>query len=65
MEAQGDLLADYFMLKHRRKPDAVRQQEYRDSLALYESVLAGFLADPASRASLHRGLARRLVRAPV
>jgi hypothetical protein len=65
MEAQGDLLADYFMLKHRRQPDAMRQQHYRDSLALYESVLAGFLADPASRANLHRGLARRLLRAPV
>jgi hypothetical protein len=65
MEAQGDLLADYFMLKHRRKPEAMRQQDYRDSLALYESVLAGFLADPGSRANLHRGLARRLMRAPV
>ena len=65
MEAQGDLLDDYFMLKHRRKPDAMRQQRYRDSLALYESVLAGFLADPGSRANLHRGLAGRLVRAPV
>jgi hypothetical protein len=64
MEAQGDLLADYFMLKHRRKPEAMRQQDYRGSLALYESVLAGFLADPGSRANLHRGLARRLVRAP-
>jgi hypothetical protein len=62
---EGATLADYFMLKHRRQPDAMRQQHYRDSLVLYESVLAGFLADPASRANLHRGLARRLVRAPV
>jgi hypothetical protein len=31
---------------------------------LYESVLAHFLLDPASRANLHRGLARRLVRVP-
>ena len=51
--------------EHRRQPDAMRQQRYRDSLALYESVLAGFLADPGSRANLHRGPARRLVRAPV
>ena len=60
MEAQGDLLADYFVLKHLRRPEAMRQQRYRDSLALYEKVLALFLADPASRASLPRGPARWL-----
>ncbi|TFW36206.1 Rhs element Vgr protein [Massilia horti] len=63
MEAQGDLLADYFVLKHLGKPDAMRQQRYRDSLALFEQVLAGFLDQPASRDNLHRGLARMLVRA--
>jgi len=60
MEAQGDLLADYFVLKHLRQPEAMRQQRYRDSLALYEKVLARFLVDPASRASLPRGPARWL-----
>jgi hypothetical protein len=60
MEAQGDLLADYFVLKHLRRPEAMRQQRYRDSLALYEKVLALFLADPGSRASLPRGPARWL-----
>jgi len=60
MEAQGDLLADYFALKHLRRPEAMRQQRYRASLALYEKVLALFLADPASRASLPRGPARWL-----
>ncbi|MFL6673442.1 MAG: Rhs element Vgr protein [Massilia sp.] len=64
MEAQGDLLADYFVLKHLKKPDAMSQKRYRHSLALYESVLAGFLHHPASRGNLHRGLARRLVRSP-
>jgi hypothetical protein len=64
MEAQGDLLADYYVLKHLHKPDAMRQKRYRHSLALYEAVLAGFLRDPGSRDNLHRGLARRLVRAP-
>lgn len=63
MEAQGDLLADYFVLKHLGKPDAMRQQRYRHSLALYEQVLAGFLNQPASRDNLHRGLTRRLMRA--
>ena len=64
MEAQGELLADYFVLKHLGKPDAMRQQRYRHRLDLYESVLAGFLANPSSRENLHRGLARRLVRVP-
>lgn len=63
MEAQGDLLADYFVLKHLNQPDAMRQRRYRHSLALFEAVLARFLLDPASRDNLHRGLARRLVRA--
>jgi hypothetical protein len=60
MEAQGDLLADYFVLKHLHRPEAMRQQRYRDGLALYEKVLALFLADRASRASLPRGPARWL-----
>ncbi|MFC4929939.1 Rhs element Vgr protein [Massilia sp. GCM10023247] len=63
MEAQGDLLADYFVLKFLGRPEAMRQQRYRNDLALYEQVLAEFLADPASRNNLHRCLARRLARA--
>jgi hypothetical protein len=43
-----------------RRPEAMRQQRYRDSLALYEKVLAPFLVDPASRTSLPRGPARWL-----
>jgi hypothetical protein len=61
MEAQGDLLADYYALKFLNKPEAMRQPRYRHSLALYEAVLAHFLHDPGSRASLHRGWARRLL----
>ncbi len=61
MEAQGDLLADYFVLKFLRRPCAMRQERYRDSLALYERVLADFLADPSNGRNLHRGLARWLV----
>lgn len=60
MEAQGDLLADYFVLKFLKKPGAMRQQRYRDSLALYERVLADFLRAPGDRANLHRGPARWL-----
>jgi len=62
MEAQGDLLADYFVLKHLNKPAAMRQQRYRDSLALYERVLAQFLADSGNRGNLRRGPARWLLR---
>jgi hypothetical protein len=61
MEAQGDLLADYFMLKHRCKPDAMRQERYARSLPLYEEVLAGFLADPSSVANLPRDCGRCLL----
>jgi hypothetical protein len=54
MEAQGELLADFFVLKHLASPRAMRQPHYGASLALFESVLGGFLADPASRSNLHR-----------
>lgn len=60
MEAQGDLLADYFVLKHLRKPGVMRQQRYRDSMDLYERVLALFLRDPGNRGNLRRGPARVL-----
>jgi hypothetical protein len=55
MEAQGDLLADYFALKFMHNPRIMRQQRYAGSLGLYEDVLAGFLADPASVENLPRG----------
>lgn len=60
MEAQGDLLADYFVLKFLGRPEAMRQRRYQHDLALYERVLAGFLRDPGSRANLHRGLGYKL-----
>jgi hypothetical protein len=63
MEAQGDLLADYFALKFMHRPRVVRQRRHVSQLHLYERVLAGFLADPADSANLPRGWARKLVRA--
>jgi len=37
MEEQGDLLADYFALKHLRWPEVLQQQQrYRNNLAFYE-----------------------------
>ena len=62
MEAQGDLLADYFVLKHMSSSASMRQQRYVGSLPLYEEVLAGFLADPFSVANLPRGCGRCLLR---
>jgi hypothetical protein len=64
MEAQGDLLADYFALKFLRHPRVVRQRRHAHQLDLYERVLAGFLADPAGREHLPQGMARRLMRTP-
>jgi hypothetical protein len=61
MEAQGDLLADYFALKFMRNARVVRQRRYAGSLRLYEEVLAGFLADPGCVANLPRGWSRRLL----
>ena len=63
MEAQGDLLADYFALKFMRQPRIVRQRRHAHQLELYEQVLAGFLADPLDRENLPHGAARRLMRA--
>ena len=58
MEAQGDLLADYFVLRFLRAPRTMRQPRYADSRALFEKVLAGFLADPADRSNLPHRLVR-------
>ena len=61
MEAQGDLLADYFVLRHFGSSLSMRQQRYTGSLTLYEEVLAGFLADPASAVNLPRDAGRCLL----
>jgi hypothetical protein len=58
MEAQGDLLADYFVLKILGNPGAMRWVDNAGSLDLFEAVLGDFLAAPASRANLPRLLSR-------
>lgn len=60
MEAQGDLLADYFVLKHLGSSAAMRQRAYANDVALYEHVLASFLVDPVNRKNLPRGILLRL-----
>ena len=61
MEAQGDLLADFFALKHLGSAASMSQPRYTGSLALYEQVLAGFFANPVSAANLPRGVGRCLL----
>ena len=58
MEAQGDLLADYFVLKHLGEPAAMRWHQNAGCLPLFEAVLDSFLANPASRANLPKLLRR-------
>ncbi len=58
MEAQGDLLADYFALKVMRSSASMSQQRYAGKLALFQQVLAGFISQPASRSHLPAGWAR-------
>lgn len=60
MEAQGELLADYFALKYRGAPQVMRRRQYAGELALFERVLARFLDHPGDVASLPRGPARLL-----
>lgn len=49
MEAQGDVLADYFALKFLGRPEVMRQPGYAGQLALYETVLDSFLKAPGKR----------------
>jgi type VI secretion system secreted protein VgrG len=56
MEPQGDLLADYFVLKFLANPAAMVQGEYATELALFESdALPNFIANPASKDNLPGG----------
>ncbi|SAK60365.1 Rhs element Vgr protein [Caballeronia catudaia] len=55
MEAQGNLLADYFALKFCDGQSRLYEHRYRqteNALALYESVLADFIRAPADRCNL-------------
>ena len=54
MEAQGDLLADYFALRELRNDRVMREPRYAGDRWLYEAVLEGFLRDPAQRSHLPR-----------
>jgi hypothetical protein len=45
MEAQGNILADYFVLRILNKPDSMVRRQYRYSLKLYDEVLRDFFLD--------------------
>lgn len=55
MEAQGDLLADYFVLKFLRAPEAMKQQRYFFDLPLFEQVLYEFVQNPNDKKHLPGG----------
>jgi hypothetical protein len=54
MEAQGDLLADWYALRWLDAPGALRRRPCPGALALFETVLADFLMQPADPANLPR-----------
>lgn len=55
MEAQGNILADYFLLKFASDPGALYEVKYRASpnaITAYEKTLQLFLADPGNDSNL-------------
>lgn len=52
MEAQGELLADYFSLKDAEQADDCSQADYINNIELYEHVLCDFLDSPDAAGNL-------------
>lgn len=55
MEAQGDILADYFLVAIKNAPKPTRNVNYRatpDMLAQLKNALADFLQDPKAKSNL-------------
>lgn len=55
MEAQGNIVADYFLVKHRNNQRDIYETKYRrfsSLLPLYEDTLRDFLANPADPVNL-------------
>lgn len=55
MEAQGNIIADYYLVRFRDRQDLASEVKYRFSpnmLASYMGVLSDFLADPSNKANL-------------
>ena len=60
MEAQGEILADYFLLHVLGETGAMREPAHADEPSLFRAVLDAFLEDPSDP----RHLPRRLWRWP-
>ncbi|CAB5714303.1 Uncharacterised protein [Delftia tsuruhatensis] len=54
MEAQGNIVADYFVLKYLKKKEAISNDEYfgEEWIPIYESLLADFLENPCDKNNL-------------
>jgi hypothetical protein len=52
MEAQGNLLSDYWAVSQFTNPPVLWEPKHRNDLALYRAVLAGFIADPSDKKNL-------------
>ena len=55
MEAQGNILADYFLVKFRNAQSEVYEARYArfpNALPLYENALGPFIADPKDASNL-------------
>ena len=52
MEAQGNLLSDYWAVKHFETPPMLWERKHGDDLALYETVLETFTTRPADKVNL-------------
>ncbi|KLI98752.1 Rhs element Vgr protein [Luteimonas sp. FCS-9] len=55
MEAQGNIIADYYLVKFRNARHAMYESKYRndpDALVLLEDALSLFIEDPTDRRSL-------------
>lgn len=60
MEAQGELLADYFALRFLRNPELTRRtMKNAGSMDMYEAVLQDFLRAPAEKMHLPRRFFQR------
>ena len=55
MEAQGNVLSDYWALRLYGSPPQMWNAAHRGDLALFEQVLAQFIADPSDVKSLPGG----------
>ena len=52
MEAQGNLLSDYWALKAFQQPPSMWEMQYKNEIGLYEKVLAKFISNPKDEGNL-------------